>query len=183
MTTTSHSWRAARNNERWPSWRKPIVGTSPIVLPPARCGTSAARSSSLARTRRMPPDAGRLLLVLGEGFIGPCPSGHGRRRIIGVGEAVWEYFPRSGFGPEGDPVEGYEFARDDDRAVRCRGTGIRVGSIDRGVADRAAAGFAFHRHGDQPVAGGSVARRQLEQEGPGPPLRGSLEVHDSFAVL
>ena len=56
-TTTSHSARARRMSERWPSWNAPIVGTSPIERPSRRCANTTGRSSATVRIvfMRSPP--------------------------------------------------------------------------------------------------------------------------------
>ena len=44
-TTTSRSERARRINDRWPSWKKPIVGTNPSERPLARTAAQEPRIS------------------------------------------------------------------------------------------------------------------------------------------
>ena len=44
-TTKSFAARAARISERWPSWKKPIVGTKPTVMP--SCTRGIARGARL----------------------------------------------------------------------------------------------------------------------------------------
>ena len=50
-TTKPVSAAAARIRDRWPSWKKPIVGTKPTVRPPARATSHAAAHVGEGRER------------------------------------------------------------------------------------------------------------------------------------
>ena len=135
----------ARISDRWPSWKKPIVGTSPIVRPPRRSGASAARSSATVRTVFI---AGDPVRREARGSRSTSASNSGEQLRGGVGDrvalaldgrlvAARDRAGERALGPERDPVlDGRAHERGEQLARLARARARRRGHLLRRRLDR-----------------------------------------------